>query len=716
MFTFFVDLIIYNGANIKVRYFTMKNKKLILLTSCLLVFSSCSPNNAPKLQMGEITADDDGIHWAAVEGASKYSVVVNDGEAVEVTTPKYSFNESVGTYKLKISAISADSSHQNSDPANFTYETKYTSLSRIYTEGNDIEWDDYAGKGIEVKKQEDEQFVLVQGDSYTVTESDLYIVRAAAGYKDNFYYVSNPVESEAKKGIVVSVGATENFVLEDGSEADDYELVENYSVSKYASTSWVESAAAINLNTSNEGFSEGNCIQLQYWHHGVWFKYTKEIDLDKRYDTFSFKVQGQVATYTSLTFEITDHIVVSGQDLIGVYISYQINPVVDQWNYYTVSLDDPAWTVSYNNQKYPFAQIKSLLENGGYLVQSLADMMPFFSQFSFRVNATYDNNGTKAYMYFDDVVLSNSGKSTSKETPIKVGKTYAFESAAFNGKGTFNDDGTAILNLKMKAGGDPVELPVTYSIENSELRMISTTADYDFDATFTPEHNGDGFVISSVTGGAAEALEGFKAEKYFVLDDFESYSETGQGYDNNHKDPTQVSGLRAAYAADWYHTGNDYAVSAIGDANWKLMGSTDYLELSKTGGMNGSKAMKFKYSTGGAMRYTTAGLITGEAKPFTGKTFSFFAKGTSDNNVRVKVRVFSTNQLTKSNHTSDEVSVMKEITILKNSDWTEYTVDLKEGTTYYGVSFTTQVDKNTTAQYPLIDNINVYGSISPWSI
>ena len=120
----------------------MKNKKLILLTSCLLVFSSCSLNNAPKLQMGEITADDNGIHWAAVEGASKYSVVVNDGEAVEVTTPKYSFNESVGTYKLKISAISADSSHQNSDPANFTYETKYTSLSRIYTEGNDIEWDD----------------------------------------------------------------------------------------------------------------------------------------------------------------------------------------------------------------------------------------------------------------------------------------------------------------------------------------------------------------------------------------------------------------------------------------------------------------------------------------------------------------------------------------------------------------------------------------------
>lgn len=712
MFTFFVDLIIYNGANIKVRYFTMKNKKLLLLTSCLLVFSSC--NGGPtKLQMSEITADDQGMHWAAVEGASKYSVVVNDGDAVEVTTPSFSFDENEGTYKVRVTAIAKDGSHSNSDPVSFDYETKKTALNSVSTEGNNIVWGEYVGKGIEVRKQNEEQFVLVQGDSYTVTESDLYIVRAAAGYKDNKYYVANPTASAAQKGIVVSVGATENYIIEDGSEEDNYELAEIYDISKYATSGWMETSAAISLDNANYGFSEGKCIQLQYWHHSTWFKYTKELSLDKRYDTFSFKAKGQVNTYTSLTFEITDHILVAGQDLIGVYISYQINPVVDQWVNYTVSMDDPNWTVSYGGSKYPFSQIKSLLESGGYIVQSLADMMPFFKQFSFRANATADTNGTKAYLYFDDVMISNSGSSSSEETPIKLGN-YAIESDAFTGKATFNEsDNTAVLNINMKSNGEAVDLPVTYSIDGDELRMISTATGYEFDATFASNHNGNEFTLDSVTGSGAAALANFKAEKFVMLDDFESYTETGVGLDNNNN-PEVRTGLRAAYASDWYHTGSEYKVSPIGDSNWKLMGSTDYLELSKTGGMDGSKAMKFKYSTGGAMRYTTAGLITGEATPFSGKTFSFFAKGTADNAVRVRVRVFSVNQLTAKNHASDEVSIMKEITIEKNSDWTEYTVELKEGTTYYGVSFTTQVDGDTKNQYPLIDNINVYGSLSPW--
>lgn len=693
----------------------MKNKKLILLTSCLLVFSSCNNAGTPKLKMSEITADDQGMHWEAVKEASKYSVVVNDAAPVEVTTPSFDFEEDVGTYVVKVTAIASNSSYQNSDPVSFTYETKITSLASVSSANNAITWGEYVGKGIEVKKQGDEQFVLVQGDSYTVTESNLYIVRAAPGYKDNKYYVVNPTASAAQKGIVVSVEATENFVIEDGSEEDNTELAETYSVSKYASSGWVDSAAAIILDQSNEGFSEGKCIQLQYWHHGVWFKYTKAISLDKRYDTFSFKVKGQEATYTSLTFEITDHIVVAGQDLIGVYISYQINPVVDQWNYYTISLNDPAWTVSYGGGKYEFSQVKALLESGGYVVQSLADMMPFFKQFSFRANATYNDKGTKAYMYFDDVVLSNNGASTSKETPIKLGKTYAIESAAFTGKAAFNNDNTGTLNIQMKSGGDPVPLPVQYSIADNKLRMICTATGYDFDATFDPAHNGNEFTLDTVTGSAASALTDFKAEQYEILDDFESYTETGIGVDQFHQD-AQPTGLRAAYASDWYHTGNEYAVSQIKDPNWKLMASTDddYLLLDKTNGIDGSQAMQFKYSTGGAMRYLTNGLIKGEAKPFSGKTFSFFAKGTSGNSVRVKVRVFSVNQLTKSNHVSDEVSVMKEITIAKDSGWTEYTVALKEGTTYYGVSFTTQVDSGTTKQYPLIDNINVYGSISPW--
>ena len=69
----------------------MKSKMIVLLAASLLVFSSCG-GDSNKFKMSEITADDLGLHWEAVDGAEKYSVVVNDETAVEVTTPSYKFS------------------------------------------------------------------------------------------------------------------------------------------------------------------------------------------------------------------------------------------------------------------------------------------------------------------------------------------------------------------------------------------------------------------------------------------------------------------------------------------------------------------------------------------------------------------------------------------------------------------------------------------------
>ena len=686
---------------------------IVLLTASLLVFSSCG-GDSNKFKMSEITADDLGLHWEAVDGAEKYSVVVNDETAVEVTTPSYKFSTITGDYVVKVTAIAANG--DKSTTASFSYEAKYTSLASANAENGVITWGEYVGKCIEIKGQSDESFTPVQGSSYTVTRSDLYLVRAASGYNDHVYYIANPSTSQSQKGILVSVPATDTYVLEDGSAEDSTTLQENYNIKKYVQGSgWVDTGASIILDSSNKGISEGHCVKLSYWHYSQWFKFTKQISLDKRYDTFSFKVKGGVATYTSLSFEIVDHLIVGGMDLAGVFISYQINPVEAQWVNYTVSLDDSNWLVDFNGKKQPFDDLKPLLNSAGYTINSLADMMPFFKQFSLRANATSDKDGTNAYMWFDDVTLSNTGASTTVNKPVVLGETYAIESDAFAGNATFDEDNKATLNLTMKQGGAEVSLPVTYEIISGGIRMVSTVENYDFDATFTTTTNGNSFELGSVSGSGSAALANFKASKYMMFDDFESYENTGVGYDSNNSDPTARTELRGNYFCDFFSSNTQYIESPVGGSNWRLMGSTNYLNLKKDGsGIGESQCGEFKYNGGSAMRYINYGMSDGTAEPFSGKYFSFFVKGSVDHDIVLKIRVFKINQIGPTTATSNTDSVLApDETVEQNSDWHEVRVELNPNISYYGFSITAQTGGSATFFY--IDNINVYGEISPWA-
>ena len=696
----------------------MKSKRVVLLTACLLAVSGCTPSTSgSSFKMSKITADDEGMHWDEVEGAVKYSVVVNDEDTFDVTAPDYGFETDVGEYEIKVTAIDKDGN--KSDTATFNYETKNTYLSSVTATEGVITWGEYDGVGVEIKGQKDEDFTPIVGESYTVTHSDLYILQAMSGYEDNVYYTTSPYITYRQKGVLVSMPASDVYVIEDGSAEDDTTLAEIYSVKKFPSSSWVDTTASIVLDPSNKGLSDGKCVRLNYWHHGVWFKYTKDISVDKRYDTFSFKIKGTDATYTSLTFEITDHVIVGNEDLIGVYISYQLNPVDTQWTNYTVSLDDPNWIVDYRGSKQKFSDLKPVLEMAGYTVNSLADMMPFFKQFSFRVNATYNDKGTDARVWFDDVSISNVGAASKKVSPIVVSKNYAVASDAFSGNAVFNDDNTASLNITLKNGGS-VQLPCTYQINEGELNMVCEVEGFDFDATFTSKTNGDSFELSSIKGSGVEAFSNFKASKYLMLEDFESYTETGTGYDSNNNNPVTpiATSLRTNYYCDFYNSENKYVDSPLGGSGWKLMGSTNYLDLYKNGeGMNNSKCARMKQNSGAAMRYVNYGLFDGSAAPFTGKYFSFFVKGYGDYDVTLKVRVFSINQIGPSTAASDQVSKVKSFVVSKDCDWTEITMELSESTTYYGFSITPQTDSTHSGQatFFYVDNINVHGDLSPWA-
>ena len=194
-----------------------------------IVVNTRVPLAAPVLQ---VNAQGNGLTWAAVEGAVKYSVKVNTEDPIEVTEPGYAFETEAGEYVVKVTAI-ADVAQYNSQEASFSYETIYTALGALSFDNTNINVASYVGTGLEVKLDGGE-FADMAGQAYQPTAPGAYIVHAKGGFvaETNKYYVANE-GSVAEKTIVLSAPATAVKVLEDGSAEDNASLKEHYELKYY---------------------------------------------------------------------------------------------------------------------------------------------------------------------------------------------------------------------------------------------------------------------------------------------------------------------------------------------------------------------------------------------------------------------------------------------------------------------------------------------------
>ena len=275
----------------------------------------------------------------------------------------------------------------------------------------------------------------------------------------------------------------------------------------------------------------------------------------------------------------------------------------------------------------------------------------------------------------------------------------------FDGTGTFQGSlGSFVLNV-----------PVTIAKTSDSIVVECKEAGKDFVLTAKTTDEAYSFEYVNATGTLAEYMVGMTLSGGVeMIDNFESYTETGLGYDNysgsgGNKDLSKRSGLRGSYFSDYYSGGSG---SPLGGDGWSLMGSSDYLSLDKTTAHSGSNSAKYKYNSTCAMRLVSWGLYDGTAEPFSkATTFSFWVKGVEES-FDIKVRVFSVPKIDKTTHVSDSVSKVAAFTIPANSDWTEYTVSLDSSKIYYGFTFTTQANYKNT-RYFNVDDICVY-SESPW--
>ena len=219
-----------------------------------------------------------------------------------------------------------------------------------------------------------------------------------------------------------------------------------------------------------------------------------------------------------------------------------------------------------------------------------------------------------------------------------------------------------------------------------------------------------------VGGAAASQVATISLDRVYNVEDFESYSASGQGYTNS-TTKYQTSGLRAEIYADYY-TGS--STGEIGGSGWPVMTSTDNTTLLKTKGHNGQGGA-FKFSNGTGMRYISMNSLYGvKSRVGKGSVLSFWARGAYTNtyfdtnhasNTSMKMYAYYDTPLTPSNQTT--VRESWDFTVNAGNTWQHFEMPLTAGRNYYGFGFFAQQSSGST-QYVPFDDFQIY-TASPYA-
>ena len=690
-------------------------------------YSSLSTEPLEKIASPVLSVNESlvALSWNKVTNASGYSVEIDDGAPSVISSTLFELSKEEGNHTVKVIAKGA-SGYADSDPATYIYNVEYTSIGELTYANGVITWASSNGLGIQYKTQNSE-YENVQGNSIAATQADAYTVKAKSGYKQNsgaydVFYVDN-AQSVSSRTIIISKPATQNLILEAGMDRSDTGLQEKYVAYRYVNgTGWTKSInAAINLDQSNEGYTDGKCVKFSFWHHGDWYKWEKQINITGTYNTIRLFAKGEKDSELILSFEIQKTKQFGDLLIKGIYITYTIKFDAEEWKEYVISMADPNWKVDFGDgKKISGTELVAALQLKGIKINSLADVLPYFDAFQFRCRAPYINGGPNTYSYVDEARMDNSGAETSIKQIVKVKDLYALQAGNYAGEFVPGESGKGVINLNKPA---KMSLNVDYEVTaDNQLKITSTSPGFDFVGLLNPIANGNEFELDTASGANAADLNGLKLASYALVEGFESYTDTGTGYDIANNDPDTRTGLRADYYSDYYNGGSDAEKrSPMGGNGWELMGSTDYLALNEDAenAHRGTKSMRIKYNKDNDCRYTTYGLSDGTATPLpSGSYFSFWTKGVSGRDSVLKVKVFYTEKVTPSNQTGDGAPFTQEIfTIPADSDWVECKIALKAGKVYYG--FMINPVKNNGAateenRYVYIDDVTIYNSISPW--
>ena len=214
----------------------------------------------------------------------------------------------------------------------------------------------------------------------------------------------------------------------------------------------------------------------------------------------------------------------------------------------------------------------------------------------------------------------------------------------------------------------------------------------------------------SCTGNADANPSG----QQFIVEDFESYTAQGIGYDGSHGFRTTTN-LRSAFYSTYLGTSNPNPANETG---WTKMGKDDYLSYNSSLGHNQAKCGLFKATSTNSMRYIQTKELFGINSIIgKGSTLSIWMRGgytdtagTNPSSISpvVILSAFYENKLISS---STIGSTSAEFTVEAGSGWKEYKVTLDSSKKYYafGICF----KPVTSTVYVPVDAVLIY-TTSPY--
>ena len=288
--------------------------------------------------------------------------------------------------------------------------------------------------------------------------------------------------------------------------------------------------------------------------------------------------------------------------------------------------------------------------------------------------------------------VTSDAKHISGLTKIKV--NYSGGSLKLKSSSVDSTDGSSFITE-------------TNSLTSGTEKSLSTAAN-----SFVLEAGEASVSITQIqlTYTCSSSNTSFDYSQTYNVEDFESYTADGVGYDSSHS-MDATTNLRSAFYSTYY--GGE--TNALSGANWTIMGSTDYLTYNGTKGRNNSKCALFKVNAGNNFHYVQAkhyfGVPTAIGKGY--KLSVWLRGGYSDKsmstesgyNTKVTLIAYYNKALNTSGTNSAAIATY---TVLANSGWGEYTIDLDSSKTVY--AFGIYLPKASGQIYLPMDDVKLYTS------
>ena len=263
-------------------------------------------------------------------------------------------------------------------------------------------------------------------------------------------------------------------------------------------------------------------------------------------------------------------------------------------------------------------------------------------------------------------------------------------------------------SLKLKSSGVPSADGASY-VTNTTALVSGTTYDLPNPANSFVLEAGEGEVSIEeikLDYSCQAASESYNFSKVYDVEDFESYTATGVGYDGSHG-MAVATNLRSQFYSVYYGAGSN----PMSGSGWQIMGSSDYLTYHATAGRNGSKTALFKSNAGNYFEYIQAkhffGVPTaiGKGAKLSAWIHGAYAdtNGTAGAAAEVTLIAYYNNILDKS---GVNVGATATYTINGTDDWAEYTVDLDPTKTVY--AFGIHIKKASATLYLPVDDVKIY--------